>query len=55
MFEPSDGAGSAATALLTGQLLQYALAGTLPDDGGSPSGPVPPVDTCLGEPVVPVP
>ena len=55
IFEPSDGAGSSATALLTGQLLQYALAGTLPDDGGPPSGPVPPVDVCLGSPSVPVP
>ena len=55
IFEPSDGAGSAATALLTGQLLQYAIAGTLPDDGGPPSGPVPPVDVCLGSRSVPVP
>jgi hypothetical protein len=55
IFEPSDGAGSSATALLAGQLLQYALAGTLPDDGGPPSGPVPPVDVCLGSPSVPVP
>jgi hypothetical protein len=55
IFEPSDGAGSSATALLTGQLLQYALAGTLPDDGGPPSGPVPPVDVCLGSRTVPVP
>jgi len=55
IFEPSDGAGSSATASLTGQLLQYALAGTLPDDGGPPSGPVPPVDVCLGSPSVPVP
>jgi Domain of unknown function (DUF1906) len=54
IFEPSDGAGSSATALLTGQLLQYALAGTLPDDGGLPSGPVPPVDVCLGFPDVPL-
>jgi hypothetical protein len=55
IFEPSDGAGSSATALLTGQLLQYALAGTLPDDAGPPSGPVPPVDVCLGSRSVPVP
>jgi hypothetical protein len=55
IFEPSDGAGSSATGLLTGELLQYALAGTLPDDGGPPSGPVPPVDVCLGSPSVPVP
>jgi Rv2525c-like, glycoside hydrolase-like domain len=55
IFEPSDGAGSSATASLTGQLLQYALAGTLPDDGGPPSGPVPPADVCLGSPSVPVP
>ena len=55
IFEPSDGANAGATALLTGQLLQYALAGTLPDDGGPPSGPVPPVDVCLGSRNVPVP
>jgi hypothetical protein len=55
VFEPSDGSNPTATALLTGQLLQYALAGTLPDDGGAPSGPVPPVDVCLGSPSVPVP
>ena len=55
IFEPSDGVNPGVTALLTSQLLQYALAGTLPDDGGPPSGPVPPVAVCLGSPSVPVP
>jgi Rv2525c-like, glycoside hydrolase-like domain len=55
IFEPSDGTNAAATASLTGQLLQYALAGTLPDDGGPPAGPVPPADVCLGSRSVPVP
>ncbi len=55
VFEPSGGATPAVTAALTAQLLQYALSGNLPDDGGVPIGPSPPVDTCLGEPVVPVP
>jgi hypothetical protein len=55
LFEPSDGTSPAVTAQLTAQLLQYALAGTLPDEGGAPIGPSPPVDTCLGAPAVPVP
>jgi hypothetical protein len=55
VFEPSGGATPAVTARLTAQLLQYALSGNLPDDGGTPIGPSPPVDTCLGKPVVPVP
>ena len=54
-FEPSDGTNPLATAQLTGQLLQYALAGTYPDDGGRPTGPTPPADVCLGSPDVPVP
>jgi Domain of unknown function (DUF1906) len=52
-FELADGSDPAGTALLTSQLTHYALAGTLPDEGGSPTGPVPPADTCLGAPDVP--
>jgi Domain of unknown function (DUF1906) len=55
VFEPSGGTTPAQTALVTAQLMHYALAGTLPDDGGRPDGPVPPADTCLGSPSVPVP
>lgn len=55
VFEPSGGTTPALTALVTAQLMHYGLAGTLPDDGGQPDGPVPPTDTCLGSPSVPVP
>jgi hypothetical protein len=55
VFEPSGAATPDDTARLTAQLLQYALSGNLPDDGGAPIGPTPPVATCLGQPVVPVP
>jgi hypothetical protein len=54
VFEPSGGPNAAVTALVTTQLLHYALAGTLPNDGGSPVGPTPPADTCLGQASVPV-
>jgi Domain of unknown function (DUF1906) len=55
VFEPSGGTSTALTALVTAQLMHYALAGSLPDDGGPPDGPVPPADTCLGSASVPVP
>jgi hypothetical protein len=55
VFEPAGGATPGITATLSAQVLQYALSGNLPDDGGVPIGPSPPVDTCLGQPVVPVP
>jgi glycoside hydrolase-like protein len=55
VFEPSGGSSPALTALVTTQLMHFALAGTLPDDGGQPDGPVPPADTCLGSASVPVP
>jgi Domain of unknown function (DUF1906) len=55
VFEPSGGTTAALTALVTAQLMHYALAGSLPDDGGPPDGPVPPADTCLGSASVPVP
>jgi hypothetical protein len=55
VFEPSGGTSTALTALVTAQLMHYGLAGTLPDDGGVPDGPVPPADTCLGSASVPVP
>jgi hypothetical protein len=54
-FEVADGSSTAATALLTAQFAQYALAGTVPDDGGQPVGPVTPADSCLGSANVPVP
>jgi len=55
VFEPADGSSPPVTAELTGQLAQYALAGTLPDMGGPPIGPADLQDTCLGSPDVPVP
>ena len=49
VFEP----GGAATSKVTGRLLHYALAGTLPGEGAvSPSGAVRPADACLGSPTV---
>jgi hypothetical protein len=54
-FEPSDGTDTAVTRTLTGQLLHYALAGTLPNEGGRATGPVPPAKTCLGSSDIPVP
>jgi hypothetical protein len=52
----SAGAGDrAGTALLTEQFAQYALEGTIPNDGGYPVGPSEPADTCLGSASVPVP
>ena len=45
--------GGAATSKVTGRLLHYALAGTLPGEGAvPPSGAVRPTDTCLGSPTV---
>jgi hypothetical protein len=41
-------AGGAATSKVTGRLLHYALAGTLPGEGAVPSGAVRPTDVCLG-------
>jgi Domain of unknown function (DUF1906) len=55
VFEPSGGATPALTALITTQLMHYALAGTIPNDGGRPDGPTPPAEVCLGSPDVPVP
>ncbi|HEX3487967.1 MAG TPA: DUF1906 domain-containing protein [Streptosporangiaceae bacterium] len=55
IFEPAGGSSTFVTAQLTGQLAQYALAGTLPDDGGPPVGPAAFQDTCLGSPDVTVP
>jgi Domain of unknown function (DUF1906) len=54
-FEVADGSSTAATVRLTAQYAQYALAGTVPDDGGRPVGPVTPTDSCLGSANVPVP
>jgi hypothetical protein len=55
IFEPAGGSSTFVTARLTSQLAQYALAGTLPDDGGPPAGPAAFQDTCLGSPDVTVP
>jgi hypothetical protein len=55
VFEPSGGANPALTGLITTQLMHYALAGTIPNDGGPPDGPTPPAEVCLGSPNVPVP
>jgi hypothetical protein len=47
------GPGGAATSKVTGRLLHYALAGTLPGEGAvPPSGAVRPTDACLGSPTV---
>ena len=49
VFEP----GGPATSKVTGRLLHYALAGTLPGEGAvPPSGAVRPTDACLGSPTV---
>lgn len=55
VFEVATGTDTASTTLLTEQFAQYALAGTIPDDGGAPIGPVAPTDTCLGSANVPLP
>jgi hypothetical protein len=47
-FEIPSGSDPDVTALLTGQLTQYALAGTLPDYGHPPTGPQVPTSACLG-------
>ena len=54
-FELADMSTAAGTALMTTQLTQYALAGTLPDYGSAPAAPAPPTLTCLGLPNVKVP
>lgn len=54
-FEITSGSHPDVTALLTGQLTQYALAGTLPDYGHPPTGPQTPTSACLGSADVTVP
>jgi hypothetical protein len=54
-FEGAYGTSTATTSLLAAQFAQYALAGTIPNDGGQPVGPATPSDTCLGSPDVAVP
>jgi hypothetical protein len=54
-FEIASGSHPDVTALLTGQLTQYALAGTLPDYGHPPTGPQVPTSACLGSAEVTVP
>jgi hypothetical protein len=53
-FEAAFGGSSSATALLAAQFAQYALAGTLPNEGSAPVGSAVPADTCLGSADVPV-
>jgi hypothetical protein len=47
-FELADMSSAAGTALVTTQLTQYALAGTLPDVGSAPAASAPPTLTCIG-------
>lgn len=54
-FELASASTSARTALLTTQLTQYALAGTVPNYGSEPVAPTPPALNCLGHPNVTVP
>ena len=54
-FEAASGASTAQTTLLAAQFAHYALAGTIPNDGGQPIGPVTPTKTCLGSADVPIP
>jgi len=53
-FELADMSSAAGTSQLATQLTQYALAGTLPNDGSAPGAPAPPALTCLGSPNVSV-
>jgi hypothetical protein len=55
VFENSAGTSTLLTALVTARLMHYALAGTLPDEGGQPVGPNAPTQACLGSPNVPLP
>ena len=54
-FENSAGASDALTTQVTEGLTNYALTGTLPDEGVTPAGPAAPTSACLGSPTVPVP
>lgn len=54
-FELASTATITETTLLTTQLTQYALAGTLPNYGSEPLAPTPPVLSCRGTPNVKVP
>ena len=54
VFEGADGSSDAATAVLTEQFAQYALAGTVPNENAArPLGSATPADSCLGSPDVP--
>jgi len=53
-FEAAFGSSTSATALLTSQFAQYALAGVLPNEGSAPVGSAVPADSCLGSANVPV-
>ena len=55
-FEAAFGSSTSATAVLTDQFAQYALAGLLPNvgEGTAPVGSTVPADTCLGSASVPV-
>lgn len=54
-FEAAAGSTTSATALLTAQFAQYALAGTLPNEGAQTLGSTVPADSCSGAANVPVP
>lgn len=54
-FELASALTASGTALLTSQLTQYALAGTLPNYGSEPGASVPPTLSCRGAPNVRVP
>ena len=55
-FEAAFGSSTSATAVLTDQFAQYALAGLMPNVGEdtAPVGSTVPADTCLGSASVPV-
>ena len=54
-FGNSAGTSHLLTSQVTDGLTHYALAGTLPGEGGKPAGPAAPTSACLGSPSVPVP
>lgn len=54
-FELASAPTAAETALLTTQLTQYALAGTLPNYGNEPAAATPPTLSCQGAPDITVP
>ena len=53
-FDAAFGSSTSATAILAAQFAQYALVGTVPDEGAQTLGSAVPADTCLGSADVPV-